>query len=60
VNFLDIGPLELILAFVIFLIVFGPQKIPEIGAKMGKLVRQARKASGDFMSSLEDEKKDGE
>jgi sec-independent protein translocase protein TatA len=59
VNFLDVGPLELILAFVIFLIVFGPQKIPEIGAKLGKLVRQAQKASRDFMSSLEDEKKDG-
>jgi len=59
VNFLDVGPLELILVFVIFLIVFGPQKIPEIGAKLGKLVRQAQKASRDFMSSLEDEKKDG-
>ncbi len=58
-NFLDVGPLELILVFVIFLIVFGPQKIPEIGAKLGKLVRQAQKASRDFMSSLEDEKKDG-
>ena len=58
-DFLDIGPLELVLVFVIFLIVFGPQKIPEIGAKLGKLFRQARKASRDFMSSLEDEKKDG-
>jgi sec-independent protein translocase protein TatA len=59
VDFLDIGPLELILAFVVFLIVFGPQKIPEIGTKLGKLFRQAQKASRDFMGSLEDEKKDG-
>ena len=58
-DFFGVGLLEVVLILVVFLIVLGPQKVPEMGAKLGKLIRQAQKASRDFMNSLEDEKKDG-
>ena len=40
-NIFNIGPMELLMILVIVLIVFGPNKIPEIGASIGKMVRQS-------------------
>ena len=50
-----IGPLELIVLLVIILIVFGPGKLPDIGAAIGKGVREFRKASNDLESSIRGE-----
>ncbi len=49
-----IGMPELIIILVIILIIFGPGKLPEIGAGMGKAIRNFKGASD------EDEKKETE
>ena len=60
-NFLDIGPLEILLILVIALIVFGPDKLPQIAAAIGKGIRKLKEAttelSKDFQG-MSDEVKD--
>jgi len=51
-NIFNIGPMELLMILVIVLIVFGPNKIPEIGASIGKMVRQFREASREITAEL--------
>jgi len=41
---LNIGPLELVVIFVIALVVVGPRKLPELGRTIGKGLREFRKA----------------
>ncbi len=50
-----LGAPELFLIFVVALIVFGPKKLPEIGKSLGTMLREFRKASSDFRSTLEEE-----
>jgi TatA/E family protein of Tat protein translocase len=52
VDILGIGPLELVLILVIALMVFGPDKLPEIGAKMGKGVRELRQLSREITAGV--------
>ena len=40
-----IGPMELILILIVALMVFGPDKLPQIGAKLGRAMREMRKAT---------------
>ncbi len=40
-----IGPMELILLLIVALAVFGPDKLPQIGAKLGRAMRDMRKAT---------------
>ena len=51
------GPLEVLLILVIALIVFGPHKLPEIGASLGRGVREFRRATSemtrDFVKEIE-------
>jgi TatA/E family protein of Tat protein translocase len=42
-----IGPLELIIILVIALIIIGPGRLPDVGAALGKSIREFRKASSD-------------
>jgi len=44
--------------FVIVLVVFGPQKLPELARGLGKLMAEFRKASTDFKSAFEEEMRD--
>ncbi len=44
----------LVIAGVVFLI-FGPQKIPEIGRKAGKFMRDAKRATQDITREFSDE-----
>jgi len=44
----NIGPPELIIILIIALIVLGPGKLPEVGASLGKSVREFRKAATDI------------
>jgi sec-independent protein translocase protein TatA len=44
----NIGPLELIIILVIALIVIGPGRLPDVGAALGKSIREFRKASSDI------------
>ena len=43
----NIGPVELIVILAIALIVIGPGKLPEVGASLGKSIREFRKAASD-------------
>ncbi len=50
-----IGPAEMLLILVIALIVFGPGKLPEIGAALGRAVGDFRRASRDLTANLQDD-----
>ena len=45
------GPLELVIILVIALIILGPGKLPDVGASLGKSIREFRKASSDIQES---------
>ncbi len=51
-NFLGMGPAELILIFIIALIVFGPGKLPEVGQALGKGIRDFRKMSQELSQQV--------
>ena len=42
------GPLELVIILVIALLILGPGKLPDVGAALGKSIREFRKASSDI------------
>ncbi len=44
----NIGPAELIIILVIALVVIGPGRLPDVGAALGKSIREFRKASTDM------------
>ena len=46
------GPLELVIILVIALIILGPGKLPDVGASLGKSIREFRKASSDIQESV--------
>ena len=56
----NFGPGELIIVLVIALVVLGPGKLPEVGAALGKSIREFRKAATDIKdaTSLEPLKTD--
>ncbi len=64
-EFLGVGPLELLLILLIALIVLGPDKLPDVARQMGKAVREFNRLSKgmteEFYRELEatgeDEKK---
>ena len=49
---------HMIVVFLVVLVVFGPQKLPELARSLGKLMAEFRKASTDFKSAFEDEMRD--
>ncbi|MEK3889902.1 twin-arginine translocase TatA/TatE family subunit [Bacillus sp. FSL K6-3431] len=51
--FQSIGIPGLIIILVITLIVFGPKKLPEIGAAFGKTLSEFKKSANEIMSSDE-------
>lgn len=52
-DILGIGPLELLMILILALLVFGPDKLPEIGARLGKGMRQMRQATRSFSQEIE-------
>lgn len=54
-DFFGIGPLEVILILIIGLLIFGPQKLPQIGRDIGKAFRSFKKASMDLTAEIEKE-----
>jgi sec-independent protein translocase protein TatA len=48
-----IGMPELLVILVIILIIFGAGKLPEIGAGLGKGIRNFKKATNDVLDSTE-------
>jgi sec-independent protein translocase protein TatB len=47
-NFLGMGPMELMLIVVLALIVFGPAKLPEIMGQVGKAIGDFRRATSEL------------
>jgi TatA/E family protein of Tat protein translocase len=46
---------HLVVLFVVALIIFGPQKLPELARMLGKATAEFRKMTNDFRFALEDE-----
>jgi TatA/E family protein of Tat protein translocase len=51
---------HMIVVFVIVLVIFGPNKLPELARGLGKLMAEFRKASTDFKSAFEEEMREME
>jgi TatA/E family protein of Tat protein translocase len=49
----DIGLQEMLIIGVIALLVFGPSKLPELGRMFGRAMREFRRASDEFRSTVE-------
>ncbi len=49
---------HMVVVFLIVLVVFGPQKLPELARTLGKLMAEFRKASTDFRGAFEEEMRD--
>ena len=46
---------HLVVLFVVALVIFGPQKLPELARMLGKATAEFRKMTSDFRYALEDE-----
>ena len=51
----SLGGPEVLVIFIVALIVFGPKRLPEIGRKVGGVVREIKRATGEFRSNVERE-----
>jgi len=51
---------HMIVLFIVVLVVFGPQKLPELARGLGKMMAEFRKASTDFKSAFEEEMREME
>jgi sec-independent protein translocase protein TatB len=51
-NFLGMGPMELMMILVLALIVFGPGKLPEIAGQVGRVVRDFRRTTSELSSEF--------
>lgn len=49
----DIGLQEMLIIGVIALLVFGPSKLPELGRMVGRAMRELRRASDEFRTTVE-------
>jgi TatA/E family protein of Tat protein translocase len=50
----QIGPLEILVIFIVALVVFGPSKLPQIGRQVGRGVREFRKFQASIRDDIED------
>jgi Sec-independent protein translocase protein TatA len=54
-NFLGIGPLEIIIILILAFLFIGPKKLPGMAAKAGNLYRNFRKATFDLTKTITDD-----
>ena len=50
---LNVGPTELLVVLIFALIVFGPNKLPEMGRSLGRGLREFRKASDEIRNEIQ-------
>jgi sec-independent protein translocase protein TatB len=61
---LGVGPQEMLIIGLIFLVIFGPGSLPKMARDVGRFVSEARRAIDDFKEEItaagedEDEKKE--
>jgi len=48
----SLGPLEILVVFVVALVVFGPQKLPELGRQIGRALREFQKVQDNFQAEV--------
>ena len=51
----SVGTPEILLVLVIALLLFGPQKLPELGKSLGRAIREFKKASSELQETIERE-----
>lgn len=51
----NIGMPELVMILVLALLLFGPQKLPEIGKQVGKALGEFKRTSNELKRTIEDE-----
>jgi sec-independent protein translocase protein TatB len=51
---------HLIIIFVVVLIVFGPEKLPDLARNLGKIMGEFRRATGDLRSTFDEHMREGE
>lgn len=54
----NLGPMELFIILVIVLVVFGAKRVPEIGASIGKGIREFKKNISDVDRHLKEPERD--
>jgi len=63
-NFVGIGPQELIVILVVALIFVGPQRLPKLAADLARMIREVRQYTGgiaaEFNEAIKDFEKDTE
>ena len=52
-DILGIGPLELLFILIIALVFIGPDKLPQMGAKLGRSVKDMRRATCEFSREVD-------
>ncbi len=52
--FID-SPVQIMVVMIVVLLVFGPEKMKDIGKQLGRAIREVRRAGTDFRSTLEGE-----
>ena len=57
-NFGNIGPLELLMILVIVLVIFGAKRVPEIGASIGKGIREFKRNISDVDRQIKEPERD--
>jgi Sec-independent protein translocase protein TatA len=60
VNFLNIGPWELMVILALSIMVMGPKRVVEIARAIGRVSAQMRRLSGEFLGTLQSELQDAE
>ncbi len=48
----SMGPLELLVIFVVILLLFGPSRLPEIARSIGRALNELRRASDEFRHEI--------
>ena len=54
-NFLNVGPWELTVVLIIAVLLVGPKRMVEVARTIGRVTRQMRSLSGEFLGTLQAE-----
>ena len=49
---MGIGPMEIFVVLIIALVIFGPQKLPEMGRSLGKAIREFKSVGSEIQDEI--------